>query len=275
MRSYIPILSIAGSDCSGGAGIQADIKTISSIGCYAMTVITALTAQNTCGVYGIVGTQAQFVTSQLDAVWNDITPLAVKTGMLYDVEIVDAVAQYLSDKNATNLVVDPVMVSTSGSLLITEDAIDVMTKKLFPLSRIVTPNINEARYISGSDNINEQAKAFKALGCHNILIKGGDSPDRNVKTDYLFLEGDPYPIALNADAINTKNTHGTGCTLSSAIACNLALGCDVTTAVSRAKLYVTRAIEAGAYIHIGNGHGPLNHLYSPRRMKFNSLKYRK
>lgn len=266
MRAYIPVLSIAGSDSSGGAGIQADIKTISALGCYAMTAITAVTAQNTCGVAGIEGISPAIVEAQLKCVFDDIHPLAIKTGMLFEKDIIRTIALFLNNHRVDALVVDPVMVSTSGSRLISEDAVEEMKTMLFPLATIVTPNRMEAAYIAGSDNIADQIECFRALGCRNILIKGGDSDDKNTKTDFLSLHNSASPIKLKAPAVDTTNTHGTGCTLSSAIACYLALGYDITLAVTRAKRYVTEALTAGAEIHCGNGHGPMNHLYDPQPM---------
>lgn len=268
MKKYIPILSVAGSDSSGGAGIQADIKTISAIGCYAMTAITSLTAQNTTGVTAVERVSPPMVRAQLDAVWTDIPPLAVKTGMLYDSEIVAAVADALAYYSADKVVVDPVMVSTSGSHLIDEEAVEVMKRRLFPLAMLVTPNVAEARVLSGSDDITDQVKALRALGCRNILLKGGDTLREDYKIDYLYLEGEDDAAVLTADAVNTKNTHGTGCTLSSAIACYLALGFDIVDACMRGKLYVTKGLSAGARVITGHGHGPLNHLFAPRHMKY-------
>lgn len=266
MRAYIPVLSIAGSDSSGGAGIQADIKTISALGCYAMTAITAVTAQNTCGVAGIEGISPAIVEAQLKCVFDDIPPLAIKTGMLFEKDIIETIALFLNNHRVDALVVDPVMVATSGSRLISEDAVKAMKTKLFPLATIVTPNRMEAAYIAGSDNIADQIDCFRALGCSNLLIKGGDSDDKNTKTDFLALHNSSYPIELKAPAVDTTNTHGTGCTLSSAIACYLALGCNITQAVTRAKHYVTEALSAGANVHCGNGHGPMNHFYGPQPM---------
>lgn len=268
MKKYIPILSIAGSDCSGGAGIQADIKTISAIGCYAMSAITSLTAQNTTGVTAVERVSPAMVRAQIDAIWADIPPMAVKTGMLYDSEIVTVVADALTQYGAERVVVDPVMVSTSGSRLIDEAAVEIMKHSLFPISTLVTPNVAEARVLAGSDEIADQVKALRALGCRNILLKGGDTSREDYKIDYLYLEGEDDAVVLTADAVNTKNTHGTGCTLSSAIACYLALGFDIVDACMRGKLYVTKALGAGARVVTGRGHGPVNHLFAPRHTKY-------
>ena len=268
MKQYIPVLSIAGSDSSGGAGIQADIKTISAIGCYAMTAITSLTAQNTTGVTMIEGVSPEMVKAQIEAVWADIPPLAVKTGMLFNKAIVSEVATAFKRHNVSNLVIDPVMVSTSGSLLLERDAIESVKNELFPLATIITPNKSEAEELTGAADPMKQIERFREMGCRNILLKGGDDERTDMKIDILSLEGEEDPITLRADAVNTPNTHGTGCTLSSAIASYLATGFDLEEAVTRAKIYITRAINAGARVKTGHGHGPVNHLFGPRHMKF-------
>ncbi len=268
MKRYVPVLSIAGSDSSGGAGIQADIKTISAIGCYAMTAITSLTAQNTTGVSMIEGISPRMVKAQIEMIWNDIPPLAVKTGMLFNKEIVETIASELQARSASNVVVDPVMVSTSGSLLLERDAIDAVRDKLFPISTLITPNVMEARELTGETDAKLQIRRFREMGCQNILLKGGDSARSDVKIDLLALYGEEDLITLRADAVNTPNTHGTGCTLSSAIASYLALGFDVEEAVTRGKIYITHAINAGAKVVTGHGHGPVNHLFAPRHMKY-------
>lgn len=272
MKQYIPILSIAGSDSSGGAGIQADIKTISALGCYAMTAITAITAQNTLGVNAIQGIDPEIVKAQLEAVFADIRPLAVKTGMLYDRANVEAAVEKLEQYKAENIVVDPVMVSTSGSLLIEEKAIDFMVDRLLPLATLVTPNRSEAVKLTGATEPLEQAMRLRQMGCRNILLKGGDSERTDTKVDYLLLEGDDDLTRLTADAVATENTHGTGCTLSSAIATYLACGRSVLDATMRGKLFITRALQAGARVKCGAGHGPANHLFNPRHAKFLDIK---
>ena len=263
MKRYIPVLSIAGSDCSGGAGIQADIKTISAIGCYAMTAITALTVQNTEGVSAIGKVSPDIVAGQIEAVWSDIPPRAVKTGMLFNREVIEAVASSLEHHKPELLVVDPVSVATSGSVLLEPDAIRLLIAVSYTHLRA-----NEARQLTGESDPYSQAAEFRRMGCRNILLKGGDAPTPGVKTDLLFLEGQNEPIGYKADEVVTENTHGTGCTLSSAIACYLALGMIVDDAVGRAKLFVTRALQSGARVDIGHGHGPVNHLFAPRHMKF-------
>ena len=267
MRTYYPTLTIAGSDSSGGAGIQADIKTMSAIGCYAMSAITSITAQNTTGVRSIMPVSPGVVADQIDMVMTDIPPLAVKIGMLCNAEIAAAVADRLEHYRPENLIVDPVMVSTSGSMLLEEDAIEILVSRIFPLAALVTPNRMETEKLAGSSDTAEQIEALRKLGCMNILIKGGDSDSTDFTPDTLYLGATGETIELRADAVDTVNSHGTGCTLSSAIASYLALGYSLTEAVRMAKLYVTRALEAGAWITTGHGHGPVNHFFSPRRLK--------
>ena len=267
MRTYYPTLTIAGSDSSGGAGIQADIKTMSAIGCYAMSAITSITAQNTTGVRSIMPVSATVVADQIDMVMTDIPPLAVKIGMLCNAEVATAVAERLEHYRPDNLIVDPVMVSTSGSMLLEEDAVEVLVRRIFPLATLVTPNQMETKALTGSDKTAVQIEKLRRLGCRNILIKGGDTDRNDIKVDILHLSDSDETIELKADAVDTRTTHGTGCTLSSAIASYLALGYELTDAISMAKLYVTHALEAGSWITTGHGHGPVNHFFSPRRLK--------
>lgn len=267
MRKYFPVLTIAGSDSSGGAGIQADIKTISALGCYAMSAITSITAQNTTGVKSIQPILPGIVADQIDMVMTDIPAMAVKTGMLCDAAVSAAVAERLVHYRPANLVIDPVMVSTSGSRLLSDEAVDIITSRIFPLASLVTPNRMEAEALTGCTDHKEQAVRLREAGCRNILLKGGDSDNTDFKTDYLYIEGQSEAIELRADSIETKNSHGTGCTLSAAIASYLALGNDMLTAVRLGKLYITRALEAGAFVTVGHGHGPVNHFFSPRRLK--------
>lgn len=267
MRTYYPTLTIAGSDSSGGAGIQADIKTMSAIGCYAMSAITSITAQNTTGVRSIMPVSPEVVADQIDMVMTDIPPLAIKVGMLCNAEVASAVAERLEHYRPQNLIVDPVMVSTSGSMLLEKEAIEVLTKRIFPLAELVTPNQMETKALTGSSDTAEQIESLRRLGCRNILIKGGDTDRTDIKVDILHLSTTGETIELKADAIDTKNSHGTGCTLSSAIASYLALGYQLKEAVGMAKLYVTHALEAGSWITTGRGHGPVNHFFSPRRLK--------
>ncbi|MEZ3591897.1 MAG: bifunctional hydroxymethylpyrimidine kinase/phosphomethylpyrimidine kinase [Muribaculaceae bacterium] len=267
MRHYATMLSVAGSDCSGGAGIQADIKTASALGVYAMTAITAITVQNTLGVTDVQGIRPDIVAGQIDAVFADIPPMAVKTGMLFSSDIVAATAKALAANHTTNIVLDPVMVSTSGSQLISDDAIATMVELLFPIATIVTPNYAEACRLTGETDPMRQAAAFHSMGVKSVLLKGGDTPnkDHSRKTDFLSIDNGQL-IPLDAPAIMTHNTHGTGCTLSSAIASYLALGHDLEAAVHLAKKYITSALRHGAEIACGHGHGPVNHLFNPHNL---------
>lgn len=257
-------LTIAGSDSSGGAGIQADLKTMLSNGVYGMSVITSVTSQNTTGVYGIFDIPADTVKSQLDAVFSDIFPDAVKIGMVSSAEIIEAIAQKLRQYNAKNVVLDPVMVSTSGSRLISESAVNALTSSLFPLADVITPNIPEAQVLSGteikteSDMINA-AKAIANRYGVSVLLKGGHFTD--TACDILVHSGNV--VRYEAEHIQNPNTHGTGCTLSSAIASNLAKGADLETAVRLAKDYVMGAIRDN--MDLGHGRGPLNHGYGISR----------
>lgn len=276
MRNYFTVLTIAGSDSSGGAGIQADIKTMSAIGCYGMSAITSITAQNTTGVRSIMPVTPQVVADQIDMVMEDVPPLAIKIGMLCNAEIAATVADKLEQYRPGNVVLDPVMVSTSGSLLLEQDAIDVVTSRLFPLSTIITPNQHEARVLTDETESDRQARVLMDMGAENILIKGGDTDRNDVKIDFLYLDKKISPMRLSSDAVDTPNTHGTGCTLSSAIASFLALGYDLTSAVRHAKLYISHALEAGSFVTVGKGHGPVNHFFSPRRLKnFNPKTFKK
>ena len=252
------ILTIAGSDCSGGAGIQADIKTITAHRMYAMSAITALTAQNTTGVYGISETTPDFVGEQLDCIFKDIFPDAIKIGMVSSVGIIEMICKKLKEYNAKNIVVDPVMFSTSGHHLMSDNSMDTLKNQLLPLADVITPNIFESEGISGLKISNKEdmllaAKEIsKTLSCH-ILIKGGhllDSAD-----DLLYFKGNA--IWFNGDRINNPNNHGTGCTLSSAIACNLGDGLSMEKSIKNAKDYITRALKAN--LDLGSGSGPLNH----------------
>ncbi len=255
------ILSVAGSDCSGGAGIQADIKTITAHGMYAMSVITALTAQNTTGVNGIFSVTPDFVTMQLDSVFSDIFPDSVKTGMMSEPGIIRAVAGALRRYGAVNTVVDPVMVSTSGSRLLSEDALSAMTDCLFPLARLVTPNIPEAEVLSGikitsADDMIKAAEKISSLTDAAVLVKGGHSTEN--ADDILWEKGSV--TLFSGKRIDNPNTHGTGCTLSSAIACGLAEGLSLPESIQKAKDYLTGAIAAN--LSLGKGSGPVNHMYN-------------
>lgn len=253
-------LSIAGSDSSGGAGIQADIKTMSANGVYAMTAVTALTAQNTTGVTDILDSTPAFLSAQLDAVFTDIFPDAVKIGMVSSAELISVIAQKLRQYGARHIVVDPVMVATSGSRLLREDAVEALKTELLPLAEVATPNIPEAEILADMPirtPANMEAAARKIseqYGCA-VLCKGGH--DLNDANDLLWKDGAGY--WFNGRRINNPNTHGTGCTLSSAIAANLAKGMALEDAVRRAKEYISGALAA--MLDLGHGRGPMNHLF--------------
>ncbi len=274
MKRYYPVLTIAGSDPSGGAGIQADLKTFSALGCYGMSAITAITVQNTGEVRAVSPVPPSVVEGQIRAVCDDIPPLSVKIGMLNDVPTVEAVDRALRDfltvHPDTPVIIDPVMLSTSGAQLIDDDAIATMQERLFPLATLITPNVAETRRLTGGAvTLEEQLLKLRLLSCGNFLLKGGDSDTGEVKTDFFVTSGDGQPqvLALSSPAVVTVNTHGTGCTLSAAIASYAALGNDLVTAVKLAKKYVNEALTAGAGVTIGSGHGPVNHFYSPSRLR--------
>lgn len=253
-------LTIAGSDSCGGAGIQADIKTMTANGVYAMSAVTALTAQNTTGVIDIMESTPEFLKKQIDQIFTDIRPDAVKTGMVASTGLIEVIAERLEFYKAENIVVDPVMVATSGAKLISDDAIDFLKEKLMPLASVITPNIPECEVLSGMKvkseaDMEECAKRiYEAYGCA-VLCKGGHSlADAN---DYLYANGTGE--WFHGKRIDNPNTHGTGCTLSSAIASNLAKGYGMNDSVRRAKEYLSGALGAG--LNLGKGSGPLKHCY--------------
>ncbi len=253
-------LSIAGSDSSGGAGIQADIKTMTVNGVYAMSAVTALTAQNTTGVQGIFEVPPEFFAQQLDCVFTDIPPDAVKIGMVSSAGLIQVIAEKLRQYKAVNIVVDPVMVSTSGARLISADAVGALKRLLLPLATVLTPNIPETEVLSGmtvktAADMERAAKAISdAYGCA-VLCKGGHQ--LNDANDLLYRNGEAR--WFNGKRIDNPNTHGTGCTLSSAIAANLAKGYGLDEAVERAKAYISQAL--GAMLNLGAGSGPMNHAF--------------
>ena len=259
-------LTIAGSDCSGGAGIQADIKTMTMNGVYAMSVITALTAQNTTGVTGIMEVSPEFLKKQLDAVFTDIFPDAVKIGMVSSPELIEVIAERLTIYKAKNIVVDPVMVATSGAKLISDDAVDVLVNRLMPMATVITPNIPEGEILSGINitsredmeaaaKIISQRISTSSAKTVSVLLKGGHSIcDAD---DLLYSDGRVY--WYKGTRIDNPNTHGTGCTLSSAIASMLAIGVPLEDGISEAKTYITGALKAG--LDLGSGSGPLMHNY--------------
>jgi hydroxymethylpyrimidine/phosphomethylpyrimidine kinase len=257
-------LTIAGSDSSGGAGIQADLKTFAALGVYGASVVTALTAQNTSGVAGIHPVPADFVTAQIDAVFSDLAVKAVKIGMVAQLATVDAIAAGLKRWSPSHIVLDPVMVATSGDRLLAADAVEALRTKLVPRAALVTPNLPEAAALldepvaSSKAAIESQGRRLLSMGCGAVLIKGGHGQGAE-SIDYLF-SGNGI-VALAAPRIATKNTHGTGCSLSSAIAAGLAKGEDLETAVRHAKAWISAAIAAADRLDIGHGHGPIHHFH--------------
>lgn len=254
------VLTIAGSDSCGGAGIQADLKTFSALGTYGMSVITAVTVQNTQGVFGCQDITPEVIKGQIDAIFTDIAVSAVKVGMVSQIETIHAIADKLLEYKPQNIVVDPVMISKSGFDLMRPEAKDTLIKRLVPLADVVTPNIPEAQVMTGLsidsiDTMKEAAEKIFAMGAKNVLVKGGHL--EHDATD-LFFDGSQM-ILLPMKRIATKNTHGTGCTLSSAIAANLAKGDTPKEAVKKAKEYITEAIEHS--LEVGKGVGPTNHFY--------------
>ena len=255
-------LTIAGSDSSGGAGIQADLKTFLANGVYGMSAITALTAQNTCGVRAVLNSTPEFLCDQLDAIFEDIFPDAVKIGMVSSAELIEVIADRLKFRKAKNIVVDPVMIATSGARLIDDDAVKTLETKLFPLATLITPNLPELETIAATDDMERGAKKiFEQYGCA-VLAKGGHG--HNDANDYLYNGASQW---FYGRRIDTANTHGTGCTLSSAIAANLAKGYDLKASIGRAKSYLTGALSTG--LNLGKGSGPLDHGFNLRGADFN------
>ena len=268
MMEYVRCLTIAGSDSGGGAGIQADIKTMSALGVYASAVITAVTVQDTQRVHAVHVVPADIVEAQIRCVMDDIRPDAVKIGMLPDADCMKAVSTVLKP-TAIKVVLDPVMVATSGDSLMQRQALDVMKDVMLPLSYILTPNLSEAEMLSGIsitcfNDVDEAARRIADMGTRRVLIKGGHFSGEAMEDRYY--EDGILTDRLVTPTVHTGNTHGTGCTLSSAIASFLALGDDAADAVRHAKEYISQAIAAGADIVTGHGHGPVNHLFEPCRM---------
>ncbi len=263
---YARVLTIAGSDSGGGAGIQADLKTFAALGCYGMSAITALTAQNTVGVQGIHAVPPAFLKSQLQSVIEDIGVDAVKIGMLHEPGVVEVVAWALEHYQLQRVVLDPVMVATSGDRLIADATVQVLVDRLFPLATVITPNLDEAslllnRPIAAVGELSAAAQALLSQGAQAVLLKGGHLPGDQV-VDLLAQPG-RADVVLASRRMASRNTHGTGCTLSSAIAAYLALGEPLERAVRAARDYILGAIQAGAGVQVGQGHGPLNHGHAP------------
>ena len=272
---YPRVLAIAGSDSGGGAGIQADLKTFCALGCYGMTAITALTAQNTLGVRSIHPVPARMLRDQIDAVVEDIGVDAVKIGMLHSAELVRTVAEAIDRHALRPIVLDPVMLSTSGAKLIDDDAQAVLVRELFRRATLVTPNLDEAgllvgRPLASEADMEAAAREMLAMGAPAVLLKGGHLAGDTV-SDLLLARG-AQPHWMRAPRIATANTHGTGCTLSSAIAAHLALGAELPQAVELARAFVREALEAGAGVRTGAGSGPLNHGHAPQAMRLTPLR---
>ena len=270
MKRYPTVLTIAGSDSGGGAGIQADLKTMAALGAYGTSAITALTAQNTQGVRAIHPVPSDFLKFQLEAVFEDITIDAVKIGMINTIEATQTIAEILDLFRPGFIVFDPVMVSTSGAKLIQDETIAVLWKELFPRATLITPNLDEAQILTGRkiENVKEMTDAAQEMidrGCQAVLLKGGHlvAP----KLFDVFVQKGQKPQIFESDYIESKNVHGTGCTLSSAIATYAALGNTLPESIRLAKLYVAGAIEAGKDVVTGKGSGPLNHSFSPETMQ--------
>ena len=267
---YPRVLTIAGSDSGGGAGIQADLKTMSALGCYGMSAITAITAQNTLGVMAIHGVPPAILKAQLQAVLDDIGVDAVKIGMLHSPEIVETVAWAIDHYKLDKVVLDPVMVATSGDQLVGRGTVKVLVRELFGRALVVTPNLDEAALLLGYpiDSVaalDQAASDLLGLGARSALLKGGHLAGDELVD--VLAQPNLALLHLRSQRINSRNVHGTGCTLSSAIACNLALGMDLVMAVSTARQYILEAIASGADITTGKGHGPLNHGHAPIPMK--------
>ena len=262
---YSRVLTIAGSDSGGGAGIQADIKAISAMGCYAASAITAVTVQNTIGVQAVHPIPLDILAGQIDAVLSDIGADSIKIGMLHSSDVVNLVADKIEQYNIRNVVLDPVMVSTSGHRLIEESAINTLIDRLIPLSRVITPNIPEAEILSGIKIENEEifdevAHKLSNDGKISVFLKAGHLSG-DLLIDYFYNAEVDEIIKLESKRVRTQNTHGTGCTLSSALAAALAKGEDLSSAAKSAKYYIEQAIISGANYTIGHGHGPVNHFW--------------
>lgn len=266
--SYISVLTIAGSDSGGGAGIQGDLKTFAALGCYGTSAITAITVQNTLGVSDIHPVPAAIVAGQIKAVLDDIKPSAIKIGMIHQADAALAIAGILRAYPGIPVVLDPVMVSSSGRRLLDDEVISILQQQLFPLVTLVTPNLDEAAVLSGIsitgvDDMKAAAVKILETGCNAVLVKGGHLSGTQLYDVYLDRDGKEHIIS--SEAISTNNTHGTGCTLSSAIAAFLARGTDLITAIENASVYMHQAIAAGMDVKTGEGHGPVNHFFDPMK----------
>ncbi|KFE99851.1 hydroxymethylpyrimidine kinase [Chryseobacterium formosense] len=271
---YPSVLTIAGFDGSGGAGIQADIKTISALGCYATSVLTALPVQNTQGVRNIFPIPVEAVSEQIEAILDDIFPDAIKIGMVHTPELVETIVKTLAKYKKVPIVFDPVMVATSGHRLIEEKTIETIIEKLFPISDIITPNMDEAAILAkmevkNLDDMKIAGERIKELGCKNILLKGGHLETEMI-TSFFYNDQNDYQ-SFKSEKVDTKNTHGSGCTLSSAIASFIARGKSMDEAVAFAQYYVSEAVLKGSDVQTGKGNGPLNHFFNPQKLIKNEL----
>lgn len=271
---YPSVLTIAGSDSGGGAGIQGDLKTISSLGCYATTAITAITVQNTCGVRAIHSVPPEIVSGQIESIMSDIPPDAIKIGMVHSVSLVNAIAAVLQFYPRTSIILDPVMVATSGDKLIEDHTLAAMKEKLFPLARLITPNLDEASILAGIKittvaEMHQAGSMIMESGCKNLLLKGGHL--RGNQLTSLYFSEDGTIEEFISERIDTNNTHGSGCTLSSAIAAFIARGMRLQDAIANAELYVHQAIGNGAIVKTGQGNGPLNHFFKPLNLIINEM----
>lgn len=265
-KTYYRALSIAGSDPSGGAGLQADLKTFSALRCYGMTAVVAVVDENTVGVTGVHPIPVDFVKGQIRSCLDDIGADAVKIGMLHSSELIIAVRDTLAPYNIKNIVLDPVMVATSGDPLLQAEAVETLRTVLIPAVRVITPNIPEAEIllgekITGSDALPDAARELSQGGRVSVLLKAGHLDDSNIVADVFYNAETDRTSIHRSQRLDTVNTHGTGCTLSSAVAAYLARGLDLDTAVAAAKAYISGAIASGANYSIGHGHGPVNHFY--------------
>lgn len=274
---YPIVLTIAGSDSGGGAGIQADLKTFSALGCFGTTAITALTVQNTLGVSAVHAIPRDIVAAQIEAVISDMKPLAIKIGMVYNSETAESIADVLEKHSSIPVIFDPVMVSSSGFQLVENDTITVFKSRLFPKTTLLTPNLDEAALLAGMQKIENivdmklAASKIIDFGCNAILIKGGHLKSSQLYDVFLSAEGDVE--VFESTFIKSDNTHGTGCTLSSAIAAYLALGNTLSASIVKSKAYLQLAIEHGKNVNTGEGNGPLNHFFDPVKLQFLPLDF--
>jgi hydroxymethylpyrimidine/phosphomethylpyrimidine kinase len=265
---YHSVITIAGSDSGGGAGIQADLKTFSALGCFGTSAITAITVQNTCGVYDIHSIPPSIVSHQIKVVMEDIHPTAIKIGMVHSAELALAIATSIRKYNVS-IILDPVMVATSGDKLIEDNTIALLKKELFPLATLITPNLDEAQLLTGTTIRNVDEMRIAALeilktGCTSVLVKGGHLKGERVYDVYRNNKGKEQ--VFESPFIDTTNTHGTGCTLSSAIAAFAAQGFGMIESITKAREYVHTAIENGKHVQTGKGNGPLNHFFNPQKL---------